>query len=82
MELERNTSARDAILGRSGSICRRANLLTRFTLKFRKKVQPLADGARPCVDQPLSLIEVFKQRLEEVGGHCIVAGHRKESWPH
>ena len=43
-----------------------------------EQFQPPAGVARACIDQPLSLVELFKQKLEEVGGHCIVAGTDSE----
>jgi L-lactate dehydrogenase complex protein LldG len=79
MELERNISERDSILG---SI--RKHLSTSEPLDpihaevSEEQVEAPAGAARPCIDQSISLVELFKQNLEEVGGHCIVAGSDSE----
>lgn len=74
MELERNISARDAILGSIRTHLSASESLNPIHAEVSAdEVQPLADAVRPGVDRSLSLVELFKQKLEEVGGHCIVA---------
>jgi L-lactate dehydrogenase complex protein LldG len=79
MELERNISARDSILGSIRKHLSTSEPLDPIHTEITEaQVQPPAGAARPCIDQSLSLIELFKQKLEEVGGHCIVAGSDSE----
>ena len=83
MELERNITARDFILGSirehlaaskshdaihaEGSEAPLAHLAVTIPAK-----ESSSNGAS------LSIIELFKEKLEEVGGHCIVAGSDQE----
>jgi L-lactate dehydrogenase complex protein LldG len=79
MELERNTSARDSILGSIRQHLSTSEPLDPIHTEIsEEQVQPLAGAARSSMDQSLSLVELFKQKLEEVGGHCSVAGTDSE----
>jgi L-lactate dehydrogenase complex protein LldG len=79
MELERNISARDTILGSIRKHLSASEPLDPIHAEVsEEQVQPHADSARPLIDRSLSLIELFKQKLEEVGGHCVVAGSDSE----
>jgi L-lactate dehydrogenase complex protein LldG len=74
-ELERNTAARNAILG---SI--REHLAASATHDVIHGEGPEEVVAGSAVSVPTSsgaspsLVELFKQQLEAVGGHCITAG--------
>ncbi|HEY2973232.1 MAG TPA: lactate utilization protein [Pyrinomonadaceae bacterium] len=82
MELERNTAARDSILG---SI--REHLAasaphdaihaegSHESVAHLQVTSPLSDESSSNCS---SLPEIFKEKLEEVGGHCIVASSHHE----
>ena len=88
MELERNITARDFILGSirehlaaskshdaihaEGSEAPLAHLAVTIPAKESSSNGSSPNGAS------LSIIELFKEKLEEVGGHCIVAGSDQE----
>jgi L-lactate dehydrogenase complex protein LldG len=84
VELERNTAARDSILG---SI--REHLAasaphdaihaegSHESVAHLQVTSPLSDES-PSNCSSLSLPEIFKEKLEEVGGHCIVASSHHE----
>jgi L-lactate dehydrogenase complex protein LldG len=79
MELERNISAREMILGSIRKHLSTSEPLDPIHAEVAEaEVQPPAGAARPCIDQSLQLTELFKQKLEEVGGHCVMAGTDSE----
>ena len=79
MELERNISARASILGSIRKHLSASEPLDPIHAEIsEEQVQPPAGAARPFIDQTLSLVELFKEKLEEVGGHCLVAGSDSE----
>lgn len=74
MEPERNIAARDAILGSIRQHLSASEPLNPIHAEVSEEQEQLfAAAARPRVDQSLSLIELFKQNLEAVGGYCIVS---------
>jgi L-lactate dehydrogenase complex protein LldG len=84
MDLERNISARDSVLG---SIRKHLAASAPHNVIHAEGSEELAarwevtiprNGSSPEVSSssgaPFSLVEMFKEKLEAVGGHCILTG--------
>jgi L-lactate dehydrogenase complex protein LldG len=79
MELERDISARNSILG---SIRKHLAASAPHDLIHAEDSEELAApaevGGSPFNGSSLSLVEIFKEKVEAVGGHCIVANNNGE----